>query len=261
LNQELRARLQQLEETGTALSRARYLANLGTLAAGVAHEINNPMGVIVGSTDLIQRNLRSEHWDKNTLAANLTRIERSAWHVSKIARSLLAYARGGELALTRVSPKTLLDDAAHLAYAFPAKADHVQMAVAPDAPDIICDHDKVVQVLVNLLTNANDALAEIAAEGGPPGQIRAMASRGPNGQLVIQISDTGTGMDAETLAHIFEPFYTTKPIGKGTGLGLAICRGIVEAHNGELYITSELGRGATAILKLPPEPAAQLRLD
>ena len=254
LNAELRLRLQQLEETGSALNRAQHLASLGTLAAGVAHEINNPMGVIVASTGMLQRRIKEDQWNKETFVNNLGRIERSAWHVAKIAKSLLTYARGGELSLTRAAPRALIDDALQLIHLTPGSGLDLQVHVASDAPQVICDYDKVVQALVNLIDNARDALDEAAQNNAGPRTLSITADRNSNNELLIKVADTGTGMDARRLARAFDPFYTTKPIGQGTGLGLSICRGIVEAHDGKLLIDSEPGKGTTVTILLPLEP-------
>lgn len=250
LNAELKLRSQQLEETSLALNRAQHLASVGTLVAGVAHEINNPMGVIVASTEMLQRRLKNDQWDREAFDTNLARIERSAGHITKIVDSLLTRARGGELSLKRTTAKSLIEDAIYLRQLTPDTPIDIQVSIAPDAPSIICDADKIIQVLVNLITNACDALSEMPLSR----TIALTAQRNPAGGLCIVVQDNGAGMGAQVMAHAFEPFYTTKPVGKGTGLGLSICRGIIEAHNGQLTLVSEKGRGTTITLTLPLEP-------
>jgi signal transduction histidine kinase len=249
LNKELLLRLQQLDEAGLALNRAEYLASIGTLAAGVAHELNNPLGVIVASQEVLMRRSLSGDWQKEVFLNNLNRIERSAWYGAKIVRSLLTYARGGELALTRATARALIDDALLLVHLPPDAGVELKTNVAPDTPAIICDQDKIAQVLVNLIDNALDAMTS-------PGTITLNASRHSDGGLVLKVTDTGAGMSDEVLAHAFDPFYTTKPTGEGTGLGLSICRGIVRAHDGQMKIDSRPGQGTQVTITLPPEPLA-----
>ena len=248
LNTELVRRLKQLEETGSALNRAQHLASLGTLAAGVAHEINNPIGVIAAAAEMLHHQTVTEQWKQEIFLSNLGRIRRSAWHASKIARSLLAYSRGGVLSLNRTSARALIDDAlAHL----PTEGDvHLTVDVNPETPTIVCDHDQITQVLMNLIDNALDAVNDSSSLG----MVAVTAGRHVNGGITFTVTDSGSGIAADTLARVFDPFYTTKPVGKGTGLGLSICRGIVQAHDGQLSIESRLGAGTTATFSLPPEP-------
>ncbi|MEK7326608.1 MAG: HAMP domain-containing sensor histidine kinase, partial [Chloroflexota bacterium] len=145
--------------------------------------------------------------------------------------------------------RALIDDALLLTHLPPDSGVELKTNVAPDAPAIICDQDKIAQVLVNLMDNALDAMTS-------PGTITLDASRHSDGGLVLSIADTGTGMSEEVLAHAFDPFYTTKPTGEGTGLGLSICRGIVRAHDGQMKIDSRPGQGTQVIITLPPEPLA-----
>ncbi len=247
LNKELLLRLKQLDEAGLALNRAEYLASIGTLAAGVAHELNNPLGVIVASQEVLMRRSLADEWQKDVFLNNLNRIERSAWYGAKIVRSLLTYARGGELALTRATARALIDDALILIHLPTDSGVELKINIAPDAPAIICDQDKIAQVLVNLIDNALDATLS-------PGTITLNASRHSDGGLVLKVTDTGAGMSEEVLAHAFDPFYTTKPAGEGTGLGLSICRGIVRAHDGQMSIESRPGHGTQVAITLPPEP-------
>lgn len=255
LNDELLLRLKELEETDSALSRAQHLAGIGTLAAGVAHEINNPISVVVACADVLKRRAAADQWNKDTFLTNLGRIERSAWHASKIARSLLTYAHGGDLQLTRTTARALIDDALGLMQIIP---DNVELRVAIDenTPNIICDHDKIAQVLVNLIDNACYAIYDPVPRAGS-NIVTIAAGPNHNGGMMLRVSDTGSGMNAEVLARAFDPFYTTKPMGKGTGLGLSICRGIVRAHDGELCIDSTEGKGTSAFVALPPEPRAR----
>ncbi|MBI2202122.1 MAG: hypothetical protein HYU43_09325 [Armatimonadetes bacterium] len=211
LNAELLVRLKELEEAGSALTRAEHLAGIGTLAAGVAHEINNPLSTIIASADMLKRRLSLGRLDAQASLNSLIRIERSAVLLS------------------------------------PGSGIEVRTVIVPDAPAVICDRDQIVQVLVNLIDNARDAIT-------PPGTITLWAGRSHDGGLIMKVGDTGTGMPPEVAAQAFDPFYTTKPVGKGTGLGLSLCRGIMRAHDGQMEIDSTVGRGTQIILTLPPEP-------
>jgi signal transduction histidine kinase len=240
-------RFQQLEEAGSALSRAQHLASIGTLAAGVAHELNNPLAAVIASVGMLRRRLEHGEIDRGACLNTVARIERSAWHASKIATSLLTYARGADLTLNRVAPNLLIQQALELARLPVGGAVELSVDVQPDAPTIICDRDQIIQVLVNVLRNASDALTS-------PGRIQLTAGRSPAGGLLVRVSDTGQGMAADVLARAFDPFFTTKPFGEGTGLGLSLSRGIVRAHFGEITIESQIGRGTQVSITLPVEP-------
>jgi len=247
LSAEARRRLQQLEKADADLSRAQRLASVGTLAAGVAHEINNPLSAIIASVRILKRRVNAGEWDKEAFLIALARMEKSAWHGAKIAQALVTYARGSELALTRVGVQSLVEIALKISPVPPEAGIEVSVTVTPEYVEVICDPDQLTQVLAHLIGNARDAIT-------PPGRIDLQATQDPQGGLRLQVRDTGAGMSPEVLAHAFDPFYTNKPFGQGTGLGLSICRGIVQAHEGQIHLESQVGQGTQVTLTLPPEP-------
>ena len=135
------------------------------------------------------------------------------------------------------------------AYTLRADDVAVELELDPEAPAVLGDEQRLQQVLLNLIVNAEYALH------GQPERRLTLRSRRLDGHLVIEVADSGAGIDAETQRHIFEPFFTTKPAGAGTGLGLSVSYGIVQAHGGTITVDSAVGRGTTFRITLPPHPS------
>lgn len=228
-------------EMEASLSQHTKMASLGILSSGVAHEINNPLGVILGYAGYLEGKMTED--DPNY--KYIHEIKRESKRCKKIVQDLLSYARTPRPSLEPVDLNELLEQIADFA------ANHTDMRgvairteFAPDLPKVLLDGDQMRQVAINLILNAGGAMPDggtltIRSEAVDPGHIRMV------------FSDSGCGIPAENLEKIFEPFYTTKE--RGTGLGLAITRQIIEHHRGEIRITSDQGAGTTVTVTLPVE--------
>lgn len=248
LNNLLRQQVQQLQETGVALNRSHYLASIGTLAAGAAHELNNPFAAIIASVAALKRRIAKGDWQQAYYLSTIERIERSAWQGSKIVNALEAYARGVDLKLSRTSAQRIAREAV-AAVALPAEVT-LTTELPPQMQELICDREKVVAVLTNILKNAQQAIQ-------PPGAIALTVTLTEEDEVVFTITDNGGGMPPKVLARVFDLFFTTKAVDQGHGLSLPIGRGIVRAHGGDIQITSQVGQGTQVQVTLPREPPYQ----
>jgi PAS domain S-box-containing protein len=221
------------------------LAALGTLAAGLAHELNNPIGIISSRIEIMLLDAEAEPLSPAVME-DLRVLHRHAQRVARIAQGLLSFARQssgqrGPVDLNQLVEETLLLMEKQVV----RDGIAVKRALAPDLPPVWGDGNALQQVMVNLLTNARDALVgggEIAVRTGPaPGQA---------GAVRLIVSDTGPGIPPDVLPRIFDPFFTTKS--EGTGLGLSISYGIVREHKGSVDVQSRPGEGTTFILTFPP---------
>jgi PAS domain S-box-containing protein len=233
--------------------RAQRLEGIGTLASGIAHDLNNILSPILMSCGI----LRKEFDDEDTLKM-LSIIEGSAERGAGIVKQVLTFARGVEGERVLLQLKHLVSELSKvMAQTFPRNID-IQTHFPPDLWPVLGDATQLHQVLLNLCVNARDAMPQggsirVTAENVDIDQ--HFASMNPGAQLgphvVLRASDTGSGMSPETMEKIFDPFFTTKEVGKGTGLGLATVIGIVKSHNGILTVQSELGVGTTFSVFLP----------
>jgi len=233
--------------------RAQRLEGIGTLASGIAHDLNNILSPILMSCGILRR----EFEDEDTLKM-LSIIEGSAERGAGIVKQVLTFARGVEGERVLLQLKHLVSELAKvMAQTFPRNID-IQTNFPPDLWTVMGDATQLHQVLLNLCVNARDAMPQggsirLGAENVDIDQ--HFASMNPGAQLgahvVLRASDTGSGMSPETMEKIFDPFFTTKEVGKGTGLGLATVIGIVKSHGGFLTVQSELGVGTTFSVFLP----------
>jgi two-component system NtrC family sensor kinase len=235
------------------LVRASKLASVGRLAAGIAHEIGNPLAAVRGYLSLLQGGLDPTQ-QKEVLERSLKELGR----IHETIKKLLTYARRGvETAEPPVpfSSGKVVEEAIGLVRGHPAlrvvRIDHP--GTDPDGPDAIGHPGRLNQVLVNLLLNAGQAM-----EATPDAEI-TVATRTDGAWLEIVVSDNGPGIPKDKLPLIFDPFFTTKAPGEGTGLGLAVSRALMEAMGGDLQASSEEGRGASFTVRLrrtnPPDVA------
>lgn len=227
---EVEASNRQLAEAQDALMQSEKLASMGQLAAGIAHEVNNPLGVVLMYSHLLLDACPGD----SPLRSDLTMITEQADRCKKIVAGLLHFARQNKVVRYPADVRDLVDRALR-AIRVPGNIEvRVQHELADPVAEV--DRDQVVQVLTNLVTNAVAAM-----ETG--GTLTVQTSDAAE-QVVLRVTDTGVGIPEENIKKIFDPFFTTKPMGKGTGLGLAVTYGIVKMHSGDIRVQSQ------------PDPAA-----
>jgi PAS domain S-box-containing protein len=241
------------------LELADRLASLGTMAAGVAHEVNNPLAVVMGNATFVLEELRAVSLDgaaSGRLAeaiAALVELESAAARIARIVGELRTFSRPAQVTTEATAIGPAVAWAVRSTSAAYGTRGRVTVQVDPGLR-VQLDETRLGQVLVNLLLNAAQAIPA----GPREREVVAISASGAGAEVLIEVRDVGSGMSAEVLAHIFEPFYTTKPIGVGTGLGLAICHGIVTAAGGRITAESSVGVGTTFRISLPaaqPHPA------
>jgi PAS domain S-box-containing protein len=242
--EEARRQLQVKDQ----ILHAEKLRALGEMLSGVAHELNNPLGAITGFAEMLARREPTEE-------ARLIRQE--AERCSRIVNNLLRFARRRPPEKAMVDVRRILLDALELrAYHFKSKGVTVQHDLAAGLPQTWADESALGQVFLNILNNAEDAVAL----RGPAGQIRVRAWREER-QIFISFTDNGSGIPRDQIRQIFDPFFTTKEPGQGTGLGLSVAYGIIQEHRGRITAQSEVGVGTTITVELPvrQEDATRLR--
>jgi PAS domain S-box-containing protein len=242
------------------LLQTQKLESLGVLAGGIAHDFNNLLVGILGNASLAMLSLHDETAPASAVREPLAEIERAAQRAAELTQQMLAYAGRGQFVIGAVNLTQLVDEMLSLLRSALSRKAELRLDLARTLPLINGDATQLRQIVMNLLTNASDALAD------GPGVIelrtavvtvtaasRVESESGellPSGEYVtLTVSDTGMGMDAETRARIFDPFFTTKFTGRG--LGLAAARGIVEGHRGAIRLDSSVGRGTAFTVYLP----------
>ncbi len=244
----LRQQYAELQHTHQQLAQAAKLASVGELAAGMAHEINNPITSILSL---------ASHMAEEKHAATLTPRQRSslqvvqqqAERVSKIVRNLLTFSRRARLELGQVDVRQVLDTATTLVqYRLRESGIDLRCEIDANLPHVLGDAGRLAEVFVNLLSNAIDAMPS-----GGTLTLQASRAADADGEVCVKVQDTGCGMPSQQLSRIFDPFFTTKEPGRGTGLGLSICHGIVKDHGGQIWAESQPGAGTALIITLPKE--------
>jgi two-component system NtrC family sensor kinase len=253
----LEQRLSELEHTTLELSstrdqlvRSEKLASVGRLAAGVAHEIGNPLAAITGLIELLQLGGLSQSEHDEFLA----RVRGETERIHRIIRELLDYARTPPEAVleARGNLASVIEEAVKLiAPQKDLRLVTIEVRIHDDAPWVAASSHDMTQVVLNLLLNAADA---VAGEGSILVELRR-AGEG----LELSVADTGPGIPEALLGRVFDPFFTTKPAGKGTGLGLAVCLSLVERFGGKIAAENTKGSGARFVLWLPAAPPDQAR--
>jgi PAS domain S-box-containing protein len=225
------------------LRKTERIAELGTLASGMAHEIGTPMNVILGRAEYLLQRTADEGMKKG-LATIVAQIER----ITKVMNQLLVFARRKPPDRQVVDLGEIVEDSLEM---FQERMTHgritVEKTIEANMPSIHADRDQLVQVLINLVTNSLHAMPE-------GGRLRLSLDR-EKGHVRLGVSDTGHGMPEEIRSKIFEPFFTTKDFGKGTGLGLTVVKGIIEEHGGTIEVESAVDKGTTFWVRLPLDEA------
>jgi two-component system NtrC family sensor kinase len=243
LEHRVQERTQELKQVQDQLVHAGKMAALGELAAGVAHEINNPLtGVLTFSSLLLKRTDDNHPWKKD-----LETIVQQTSRCRNIVKGLLDFARQRKPDKRQWDIRSLIEKTIGLVEKqAPFQNIQIIKEFKADLPMLLVDGDQIQQVFMNILLNAGDAMA-------PKGGTLTIKTEARDGTAEISFSDTGPGISKEHLSKLFDPFFTTKETGKGTGLGLAISYGIIQSHSGEIKVESEEGKGATFRIRLPIE--------
>jgi PAS domain S-box-containing protein len=254
----------QLQER---LALADRMASIGTLAAGVAHEINNPLSYVMLSLELIAAELRALPAEATNerlrqLAEIVGGAHKGTERIRQVVRALKTFSRADEERRVRLDVRPVLDVSADITNNQIQHRARLTKSYG-DVPDVLADEARLGQVFINLLVNAAQAIPEGHVDQN---EIRVVTRTSSSGDVVIEVRDSGQGISAEVLPRIFDPFFSTKEVGEGTGLGLAICHGIVSTLGGDIAATSAPG-GPTVFrvtlpaakpLEAPPvAPAAQ----
>ncbi len=234
----------QLVRRQEQLIHAHKLKAVGTLTAGVAHELNNPLNNIILTSSALKDEYKeiSDEEREDMINDLLNEAERA----QKIVRKLLEFARESELETEALDVESLVKRTLELASnQIKLAGIKVKTEIQPDLPRIFGDRQQLIQVFLNIILNALSAMPE-------GGQLNITASNTKDREyLAIRFSDTGTGIPEHKLGEIFDPFYTTRPPGKGTGLGLSVSLGIIQKHGGDIKVSSQVNKGSTFTVLLP----------
>ena len=228
------------------LAQAERLASLGMLAAGVAHEVNNPLAYVIGSLELMARELDSARLDVRSLRALVRDAEEGAARVRTIVRDLKTFSRAGEPNPKRLDVRGPLEAAIAMARNEMRHRARLVVDLAA-APPVLADEGRLTELFLNLLINAAQAIEPGDSERNEI----AVSLRETGDRVVVEVRDTGGGIAPEALPRIFDPFFTTKPAGVGTGLGLSLCHAIATDLGGTIVAESEVGRGTVLRVSLP----------
>ncbi len=240
-----------LKEQQQQVVRQEKLASLGQMAAGIVHEINNPLSGILIYVRLMLKQIEAKTFDPDEGASNLSKMEREVQRCSRIIRNLLDFSRQTPPQLRRVDMAQVIEEAL-LILGHQASLQNIEVVkkYAPDAPLVEADFDQMRQVLNNMFTNSMQAMKD-------GGKIILRLSRakpeflpGARRVLKVEIEDTGCGIPDESLGNLFTPFFTTKEKGEGVGLGLAVVYGIIQRHNGRIEVSSKVGQGTVFTIYL-----------
>lgn len=255
-----------VERFNDSLTHTQRLAGMGTLTASIAHELNNPISIITAACANLQFDIDDNALSLERLQRYVQMVEQSAWRCVRVVEVLRNYSLDGTLQMAVTNWNKIVEDSLTLVkQQFEGQFSvAIETDLADDLKTVVCDHNRMTQVLINLLTNARDAMKENG------GTIHVKTWKIPTGLMLpgssmksytrelattdyyaVSVSDSGPGIDPDIIGKIFEPFFTTKLNGSGTGLGLFITKRIIEQHNGRLWVENNPDGGATFVVLLP----------
>ncbi|MBI5115636.1 response regulator [Candidatus Poribacteria bacterium] len=236
------------------LLKAQKMESIGTLAGGIAHDFNNLLGGILGYISLIKTKVAKD----SDLLDYLDTIEKSGQRAAELTAQLLAFARGGKYNVRCIPVDSLIEATLNEIGNTFGESIKIETRLAESLPTIEADAGQIQKALMNICRNARDAMpngGKIFIESGTTvlgeDYVRTHPETKAGYYVTLSVTDTGIGMDKQTIKRIFDPFFTTKAVGKGTGLGLAMVYGIVKNHGGDIYVYSEPGHGSTFRIYLP----------
>lgn len=251
---EMRAVEDEMDRQRDVLHQSEKLSAIGELLAGVSHELNNPLSVLLGQAILLKDSAVDD-----SVKARADKLYSAADRCARIVKTFLALARQRPIEIEAMDINDLVDDALEVtAYSLRSFDIDVAPRLAQNLPNVLADGDQIRQVVTNLIINAEHALQGI--HSGRQLKVRTTYRKATN-EVVIKVKDNGPGVPADIRSRIFEPLFTTKEVGVGTGIGLALCHRIVEAHGGTIVLESPPGEGATFAVRLPADPDAQNEPD
>jgi two-component system cell cycle sensor histidine kinase/response regulator CckA len=241
------------------LRQAQKLQAIGTLAGGIAHDFNNILAAILGNAQLLKLLLPPAHEGQG----NVSQILVASHRAKDLVQQILMFSRQREQLRQILQLEPLLKEAVKLIGVSLPSAVKLELAIAPGLPAVLADPTQIHQVIVNLCTNALHALRSaggtlqlaLSLVSLPEESTSSKPNLPPGRYVCLTVADTGHGMDAATLERIYEPFFTTKPVGEGTGLGLAVVHGIVQSNDGAISVASHPGKGTTFKLYFPAQDA------
>lgn len=235
---------EQLARQREQVFQSEKMSALGSLLAGVAHELNNPLSVVVGHAMML-----SDDSDDPEVLRQIKKIGDAAERCSKIVRTFLTMARQEPVRTEKVDISDLVETAVDVArYGNPGRTVKIEMELDDDLPHICADQDQITQAIVNLIINAEQAIDE--AHVGDCVRVSARRDKRQN-QIQLQVQDNGPGISSDIKGRVFEPFFTTKGVGRGTGIGLAVCHRVVAAHKGKIEISDVDPNGTRFTITLP----------
>lgn len=234
---------EQLDRQREMLHQSEKLSALGELLAGVAHELNNPLSVVVGHSLMME-----EEVEDPSLLKRTRKISAAAERCARIVKTFLAMARQRPTKLELTSLNMVVETAVEVAgYGLRSSGVNITLDLEEDLPPVSADADQLIQVLANLIVNAEHALKTMGPEGRF--NISTRMSRSDK-EVIIDVVDNGPGIPENVRARIFEPFFTTKTVGEGTGIGLAFCHRVIDTHNGSIHVYQAEGGGAHFTIRL-----------
>lgn len=250
LENKVQERTRELKKAQFQIMHQEKMASIGLLAAGIAHEIGNPLTSISSLTQLLKRRLKDE---KNS--AYLATIMKNIDRISKIVRELVDFSRPSKYEEKFTDVNEVARAAVGIVkYDSRSKNIHIEMDLQPNLPKLILVADQLLQVFINILFNAVDAMEEY-------GDNLKFITKSVTDSILIRIEDSGCGIPPEEINKIFEPFYTTKEVGKGTGLGLSVSYGIIKNFGGKLEVKSVVGKGSAFSIMLPIKKSGRENKD
>jgi signal transduction histidine kinase len=251
LYSDLEQSLKELKQMQAQLIQTEKLSAIGEMIAGVAHEINNPLTAVIGYSQLLQ--IQAMGLDSQ-VREDVGQILQAGLRMKRIVANLLDFSRQHSPQKEYVDINRIISNSLGLrVHDLMASRIRVQTNLTPGLPRTMADRHQLQQVFVNIINNAQQAMAE---KGGP-GVLNVSTEHGRDDTLLVRFQDTGPGIPQKIMGRIFDPFFTTKEVGKGTGLGLSVSYGILQEHEGRIWAESENGQGATFFVQLPVRNMAQ----